>query len=200
VTALPSAAVGDEVVLKAYGRITRYQVTGGGDGGLALLGPRGGEYRLVVGGDGNLAIGQQGRDERWRWSSATVRESNHQRTLREFREGLREPATPAERAEAYRVAARAVVALETPPEDVARMLETWAEVSAAPPARVSTITREMMVRLMACGTAEELCSWMTDQVVVIATKAAMSRDVTRHAKDLCDALNLWRQGQELIAP
>lgn len=55
---------------------------------------------------------------------------NHLATLAEFRAG-RTPAGPRERAEQYRSAARSVLIFKPEPEQVARMLEQWAEVQDA---------------------------------------------------------------------
>lgn len=52
---------------------------------------------------------------------------SHASTLREFANG-RAPASARERAANYRAAAWAVRGLKSPHEDVARMLEQWAEV------------------------------------------------------------------------
>ncbi len=56
---------GEILSLRAYGRVTAYEVLGLVDGGLHLKGPRRGQYRLVVDGEGQLSICLAGKRERW---------------------------------------------------------------------------------------------------------------------------------------
>jgi len=57
----------------------------------------------------------------------TTKSPNHLATLEEFRKG-RKPATPRERAAGLRMAASTLRIVKPPIEDVAAMLESWAEV------------------------------------------------------------------------